>query len=115
MMGTIASDNNPLRNMVMVVDVIVSGVVAYLYYSSHISIDLAINIMGVTFNFVGACWIASGVYLLSEDFKHLNIGNKSRNKIVNKLSGLLTSASRVIPIGVFHIFLGSAFQILAMF
>lgn len=103
-------DRNPIRFFAVIVLILLGSISFYLYLGRNWSITTAFNLIGIVCNAVGALWIASGVYLFSQEKEHLRNGNPSRNKYAKKLAELLVSASRVIPLGVLYILLGSTYQ-----
>lgn len=109
-MFKLEKDRNPIRFFAVLVLIALGGLSFYLYFGRGWSISTAFNLVGIVCNAVGALWIASGVYLFSQEKSHLANGNPSRNKYAKKLAELLVSASKVIPLGVLYILLGSAYQ-----
>ena len=103
-------DRNPIRFIAVLALFLLGGLSFYLHFSHNWSIPTAFNLVGIVCNAVGALWIASGVYLFSQEKSHLQNGNPSRNKYAKRLAELLVSASRVIPLGVLYVLLGSAYQ-----
>lgn len=103
-------DTNPIRLIAVVVLIILGSLAFYLHFGRSWSIQTSFNLIGIVCNSVGALWIASGVYLFSTEKNHLQNGNPSRNKYAKRLAELLVSASRVIPLGVIYILLGSIYQ-----
>lgn len=107
------SDKNPLRAMAVLVIFFALGFF-YLFFCKNWAITTVFNLVGILSNASGALWIASGVYLLKDDKKHLESINPSRNKGVIKLTKLLIYASKTIPLGLLCIFVGSLFQAVAV-
>ncbi|MCQ4267416.1 hypothetical protein U8L64_10025 [Pseudomonas sp. FIP_A4] len=103
-------DRNPIRFFAVIFLLLLGGLSFYLYFGRNWSITTAFNLIGIVCNAAGALWIASGVYLFSQEKEHLQKGNPTRNKYAKKLAELLVSASRVIPLGVLYILLGSTYQ-----
>lgn len=109
-MFELEKDRNPIRFVAVLVLIALGGLSFYLYLCQGWSISTAFNLVGVVCNAVGALWLASGVYLFSQEKLHLENGNPSRNKYAKKPAKLLVSASRVIPLGVLYVLIGSTYQ-----
>ena len=110
----IEKDTNPIRVFALLVFIIPAALVFYFSFRQNWSISTTFNLIGILCNFVGTLLIASGVYLFSTDRNMVQNGNPIRNKYVKKFADLFVSASRVIPLGVIFIFLGSAFQAMVL-
>lgn len=109
-MITLEKDRNPIRFVAIFILALLGSLAFYLYFSRHWSIQTVFNLIGLVCNSVGTLWIASGVYLFSTEKDHLKNGSPSRSNYAKRLAVLLVSASRVIPLGVIYILLGSTFQ-----
>lgn len=99
--------------MALLVFLIPSIIFFLLHWIDNLPLNITFNLVGIVSNAAGALWIASGVYLLAEDSHHIIKGNKSRSKLLAKLSNLFVSASRTIPYGIICIVTGSIFQVIA--
>ena len=107
-------DSNPIRFLALIILLFFGSIPFIFLFKDWWSPDTAFNLVGIVCNLVGALWIASGVYLFSEDMKHLQSGNHARSKFSKKLALLLESASNVIPFGILYLILGSFYQALAL-
>ncbi len=103
-------DRNPIRFFAVLILISLCSLSFYLHFGYGWAISTSFNLIGIVCNTVGALWIASGVYLFSQEKEHLRNGKPSRNKYAKKLAELLVSASKVIPLGVIYIILGSLYQ-----
>jgi len=109
-MFNLEKDRNPIRFFAVLFLLCLGSLSFYLWIGRNWSISTAFNLIGIVCNAVGALWIASGVYLFSQEKEHLRNGNPSKNKYAKKLAELLISASKVIPLGILYILLGSTYQ-----
>ena len=105
-------DKNPIA-ITAVLTVILSFIPIYLCWIHRLSSQQAATMAGIGFNLVGAIWIASGVYIVSEDRDLVNKSNPARNKVTKTLNKYARSASNTIPMGIIYLILGSCFQIWA--